>query len=151
MAVRTAVVLLAVLGLTAFAPAPFPRTQRQGPSPEITLQTFQGRWRITSLVTSCANGQHVPFSWPATHVRISGNRWDFLNNDSLIDSRNLSIDPKKKPAHLNFTDDVRKGVGLIRRQGAQVQVMYTWGDEASRANSFEPPPDGHWLITLQRD
>ena len=143
--------LLVVVLTVGFAPAPLPRADRRGQSAEITLGSFQGRWRVVSVMTSRANGQHVPFKWWVTHVRVEGNRWDLLSNDSPVSSRQFSIDVTKKPAHLNLDDGGSKGFGLIRLHDGQVQVLYVWGDEKARAASFDPAPEGHWLITLQRE
>src|SRR4051794_34724253 len=129
MTFRLGIVLLALAGASAFAPAPFPRPQRGGGQPaEITLELLQGTWRVVKLEISSSTGRHEPFPWSVTHVCISGTRWESYIDGSFNDSQELSIDPTRKPTHLNFDDRAndRTGFGIVRRQGQQVQVMYTW-------------------------
>jgi uncharacterized protein (TIGR03067 family) len=146
---------VALLSL-AFAPAPFPKQERRGQTDEITLDTFQGSWRVTNMQTSQANGQHVPYSWNVTHIRVAKDRWTFMQRDAEVSGTYISIDHTKRPALVNFYSQadqkgVVSGVGLIRRQGPKVQVLYRWGDEKNRPLTFEPPPEGPWIITLERD
>jgi uncharacterized protein (TIGR03067 family) len=120
----------------------------------MTLAAFQGNWRVTNMQSSRKNGQHTPYAWNVTHIRVAQDRWDFVSNNAGGNFRIISIDPSKKPAHLNFhTGPANKtlhGVGLIRRRGAEVQVIYTWGNESQRP-TFDPPHEGGWIITLERD
>ena len=72
--------------------------------------------------------------------------------------RELVIDSPKTPEEIaadvsaamsGGTKDGRPyGQGILKRDNNTVQLMYTWG--GARATSFEQPPEGHWLITLQR-
>jgi uncharacterized protein (TIGR03067 family) len=147
---------LVVAGLTAFAPAPFPKTERRVQEPEISLKSFQGTWRIVAMHESRANGQHAPIKITVSHVRIKGDRWTFLPDTYGGANLDVSIDHKKSPAQLNFysvSDPKKKvyGVGLLRRQGPNVQLLYTWGGENARPAAFEPSPDYYWILTLERD
>jgi uncharacterized protein (TIGR03067 family) len=154
MRLRLAVALLVLAGPAAFAPAPFPRSQRRERQPEITLDTFQGRWRVKQMQASHGNGQHSNYDWAVTHIRIRDDRWEFSAGDRIGSEMPISIDASKKPAHLNFyrsTDKLHvRGVGLVRRHGSGVQVIYRWGGENDRP-TFEPPTEGGWIITLERD
>jgi uncharacterized protein (TIGR03067 family) len=151
---RIGLALLVLIGLTAFAPAPFPKSGRRGQSDEITLQSFQGRWRVTNMQSSRGNGQHVPYNWNVTHIRVTSNRWEFVSGNAGGSFMTISIDPARKPAHLNFyngpADKNVHGVGLIRRHEGKVQVIYTWGNETVRP-TFEPPVERGWIITMVRD
>jgi uncharacterized protein (TIGR03067 family) len=154
MKLRLGLALLVLLGLTAFAPAPFPKSGRRGQSDEITLQSFQGSWRVTNMQSSRGNGQHTPYNWNVTHIRVTNNRWEFVSGNAGGNFLTLSIDPARKPAHLNFyngpTDKNVHGVGLIRRHEGKVQVIYTWGNETVRP-TFEPPVERGWIITMVKD
>src|SRR5262249_4926144 len=151
---RLGFALLVLFGLTAFAPAPFPKTGRRGQEHEITLQSFQGNWRVTNMQSSRANGQHTPYNWNVTHIRVTKDRWEFVSGNSGGNFLVISIDPAKKPAHLNFYsrpgDKNIYGVGLIRRHEGKVQVIYTWGGENVRP-TFEPPVERGWIITMVKD
>ena len=154
MTVRLAFAFAVLLGLTAFAPAPLPRADRRGQSAEITLTTFQGNWRVTNMQTSRANGQHTPYPWNVTHILIEKDRWSFMAGNSPVSSMYISVDSTKKPAQLNFHDRQGKdqpisGVGLIRKYGAGVQVLYRWGNEQNRPVVFEGA-EGPWIITMQK-
>jgi hypothetical protein len=152
---RLGFALLVLLGLTAFAPAPFPKSGRRGQEHEITLQSFQGRWRVTNMQSSRANGQHTPYNWNVTHIKITDNSWEFVSGNAGGGGNGLiiSIDPSRKPAHLNFynrgSDNVY-GVGLIRRHEGKLQVIYTWGGENVRP-TFDPPVERGWIITMVKD
>jgi uncharacterized protein (TIGR03067 family) len=153
MTVRLTFAFAVLLGLTAFAPAPLPRADRRGRS-EITLDTFQGNWRVTNMETSRANGQHTPYQWNVTHILIEKDRWSFVAGNAQVNSLYISVDGSKKPAHLNFYDrqgqkQAISGVGLIRKHGAGVQVLYRWGSEQNRPLTFEGA-DGPWIITMQK-
>jgi uncharacterized protein (TIGR03067 family) len=153
---RIAAALLALSLLTAFAPAPFPKTQRRVAVTEISLATFQGTWRVTSMRTARANGAHTPYTWEVTHVRITKDQWEYMENGRSQGPRLFGIDPTKKPAHFNFLNrgpgmDTVSAPGLIRRQGDRIDIIYTWGSPEVRSPSFEAPTDGHWLLSLQRE
>jgi uncharacterized protein (TIGR03067 family) len=154
MTTRLGLALLLLIGPLAFAPAPLPRRDRGGQGGAITLASFQGRWRLVKRVTTRADGQHVPTSSPVTHVVITGDRWQFMANDSQVNAFYLSIDPSRTPAHLNFYDQKGgkqlSGVALIRRHGPGVQVLYNWGDESKRPRNFDPPTEGCWLAYLEK-
>jgi uncharacterized protein (TIGR03067 family) len=147
-----AVAVFAVaLCLTAFAPAPLPRRERDRPG----ASQFFGEWRITGSY-SIRGGRHVLLGRSrVTHVRISEGQWTFLPDDYAGARLGLAIDHGKEPAQLTFYaagDPKRKvhGVGLIRRQGGELQVLYTWGGEDKRPRTFEPAPDGYYFRTLER-
>jgi hypothetical protein len=154
MKVRLATGLLLLIGPLAFAPAPLPRRERVRQTGEITLASFQGSWRITKRLTLHANGLHTPSASPVTHIRIAGDRWTFMTGRGEGNTLLVGIDNTKSPAHLNFYRGGNKalhGVGLIRRHGRGVQVLYTWGGERNRPPGFEPPPEGIWCIFMEKD
>ena len=156
MPTRTALAVCALLALVGFAPAPFPRAARQAKTDAITLSSFQGRWRVVNMQTSRSNGQHQPYSWNVTHIRVESDRWTFQSAQSEVSSRGIAIDGDRRPAHLHFyaspgNKSSLDGVGIMRWHQGQLQVMYTWGGEASRPKSFDTPPDGPWIITMVRE
>jgi uncharacterized protein (TIGR03067 family) len=152
---RLGIVLLALLGPAAFAPAPFARTQRRGQSEEITLQSFQGRWRVVKMQFSQSGAPPIPYRASFTHVRVLQSRWTFLVQHTEGVSQTIIIDQRNKPPFLTFYDWPNKnkvsGVALIRRVGAQVQIAYRWGGEDNRPVSFERLPANVWIVTLERE
>ena len=115
-----------------------------------------GRWRITKRWTLRANGKHTPLVTPVTHIRIVGDRWTFMTNDSEGSTLEMSIDASRKPALLNFyrlgsRKESVHGVGLIRKREVGVEVLYRWGGTQGRPLDFEPPPDGYWTIEMYKE
>jgi hypothetical protein len=42
------------------------------------------------------------------------------------------------------------GKGIIRKKGGVVEIVYFYSNTSARAVSFEEPPEGYYLLTLQR-
>jgi hypothetical protein len=152
---RTAIALVALLCLTAFAPAPFPKTQRAGrEQDEITVQTFEGTWRVAGMMRLRSDGKHTPHNWRATQIRVENGLWSFMQDDHAYASYAIAIRHASKPASLDFYNKVNRdqpalGQGIIRRKGDVVEIIYVFGRQ-QRAVSFDQPPDGQYLLTLKR-
>jgi uncharacterized protein (TIGR03067 family) len=152
---RVALSLAAVLALTAFAPAPFPRAGRGGgESSLITLSTLQGTWRVTGMVRYAQDGSSAPHKWQITGVTVVGDRWTFLRGEAPTNSYLIAIDSARSPATLDFSPPREggggiSGLGIIRRRGDVVEIVYYFG-KVPRAQSFDRPPAGQYLLTLQR-
>lgn len=152
---RLSMALLVAFGLTAFAPAPFPRRVR-APEPELSLKALRGTWRIVSIHSTKPNGQHIPETFNGPDVRIAGDRWTFLPDNYPGANLDIAIDHTKKPAHVTFycvpAANQRKprGVGIIRRMGEEIQLLYTWSGEDQRPKAFDPAPEAYYLMTLKR-
>ena len=156
---RTSLALLVLFTGTAFAPAPFPRSGPRDRTDELSLRTFQGTWRVVSMGTIAGDGKTDPYVWNVTHVRVTKDRWAFLAGDQDVSNnyteRRVGIDPTKKPIHFNYfspgdAPDRPSGVGLIRKQGRRVEIVYQWASESDRGRSFDALPVGHWLMVLER-
>jgi uncharacterized protein (TIGR03067 family) len=152
---RLGFVLIVLIGPAAFAPAPFPKTQRRGQSDEITLQSFQGRWRVVRMQLSQSGAPPIPYRSSYTHARVVQDRWTFMVQQTEGVNQTIVIDHNNKPPFLTFYDWPRSsnvsGVALIRRVGHQVQIAYRWGGVENRPVSFERLPQGLWIVTLERE
>jgi uncharacterized protein (TIGR03067 family) len=155
MTTRLLFAALVLFGLTAFAPAPFPKTERERKVEGVSLDQMQGVWTVTKLQTTRSSGAATDSGSYLKEVQITGDRWSFVYREGRNNAVNytIRIDHKIKPPQLNFYNNHLKdaqpyGMGILKREGNVVQLMYTWG--GARATSFEQPPEGHWLITLQR-
>jgi uncharacterized protein (TIGR03067 family) len=151
---RVPLVLLAIPLLTAFAPTPFlPRKKARGEG--VSLTALQGKWRRAKIEIENGGVRREESVGKVTHVRITDDNWTFLPDDYEGARLKLAVDTSKSPARFNLykpgAPGVLYGVGLIRRQGAAVQILYTWGGEARRPASFDRIPPGAWLCTMQRD
>jgi uncharacterized protein (TIGR03067 family) len=157
---RLLIAVIALAALTAFAPAPISRPKRErGSGDEISLQTFQGMWRVVSMQRTSRAGNHPPHKWEVSHIRIRDDRWTFMEaNNVESTSYRLKVDGTKQPGQLDFfwtgpgnIDTTQPFmVGVIRRKGNMVEIIYLRGNH-TKPTTFEPPPEGWWLLTLQRD
>ena len=155
MTIRLALAALVLFALTAFSPAPFPKTQRERKLSGLSLEAMQGTWIVVKLQTTNAKGLPADGGTYLKDVQIDGDRWSFVYREGRSNTVNytIRIDDKVKPPQLNFYTGGNKdgqpyGKGILKRDHNTVQLLYTWG--GSRTTSFEQPPDGQWLITLQR-
>jgi uncharacterized protein (TIGR03067 family) len=156
---RVVTALLAVCVLTAFAPAPFPKPPRRG-GEEINLQGFQGTWRSVKLEGIEQNGGKREIPWGIAAVRVQNDLWTFLNKGETENAKyRLVIDGTRKPPTIDFYSEGRGGreqggkpymVGVMKRQGDIVQILYFSTGPENRARSFDNPPVGWWLLTLER-
>jgi uncharacterized protein (TIGR03067 family) len=156
MRVRLAVVLLLLAGPAAFAPAPFPKKVRPRAEPEISLKSLQGTWRIVSIHSTRPDGRHIPEPFSIKSVRVAEDRWTFLPDNYNGARLELAIDHTKTPAQFTFYAVGQKkqtphGVGLVRKRGGRIEILYAWGGEQLRPRAFEPAPDAYYLMTLERE
>jgi uncharacterized protein (TIGR03067 family) len=140
---------------TAFAPAPFPRPRRGQAEGVISLPAFQGRWRVVSMKQCSADGNHRPYAWAVTHVRVKDDTWSFeYGNGTAATGYRITIDNAREPAHLDFwntnvKEQTPPGMGVIRKRGRVVEIIYIFGGN-NRPASFARPPEGQYLLVLER-
>lgn len=152
---RIAFALLALAALPAFAPAPFPRSGRpMASSSEVSLDTLQGTWRITSVRRTRTNGQHVKQEWTTDGFRVEKDRWVYLSKGNVTVTYSVVIDPGKRPTTIDWYTEGNKqgdskGKGIVRRVGKRIEIAYYFGT-MPRATSFEAMPDDLWYVTLER-
>src|SRR4051812_23438792 len=157
MKARLIVALAALGGLTAFAPAPFPKTERRGERDLVTLQSLQGDWRVVSFDEIGQNGQLSNVMW-FQGVRVAGSRLRYLVGNQEQTPFRIVVDGKQRPAAIDFHNDPppRPGpdrpymVGIVGRDGARVKIMYYWTTPENRARSFESMPPKWWILVLER-
>lgn len=150
--------VLALGGLTGFAPAPLPRPHRPG-DPQRLLEQMQGSWQIVSAVRGGLKSKLS--SSRLTRIRIEGHTWTVLSQ--LSARRNgtgitytIQLDTTKQPATMDLIrqrDQVPWMRGVLTLEGDTLKWCYVIGSQASRSarpNRFDPVPDGTILMTLQR-
>jgi uncharacterized protein (TIGR03067 family) len=151
---RLIVALIAVAGLTAFAPAPLPRPQRRGGAEGVSLPQVQGQWRVVAFdeITGPGN-QKRNVIW-FRGVRIKGDELAYTNPDGK-DAHppfRIVINNSRKPAHMDWFQGNAKDpvfIGLVRRQGNRFTILY-YSAGQQRPTSFENIPTGWWLLELER-
>ena len=146
--------------VTAFAPAPLPRSPRLADR-EVSLRTLQGKWRIVSLRRAHQGGTSAVPYFRYAEVTIDGNQWAFDRpfllrgpyGEDEFPSLVIGIDPTRSPAAIDFSDpngeQGRLALGIVRRDGDRAEVVFAFGDRA-RAASFSGPPVGHFVLKLRR-
>jgi uncharacterized protein (TIGR03067 family) len=158
MRARTIVALLALTALTAFAPAPVPRSKRDLDRDGIDMRRFQGTWKVISMeIVQPNGGLHRLPDWGergTTGVRVSEDRWTYLVNGRDSSSYLMNVEPGDKPAAINWYVGQQKDnpgmVGIIRRKGDRVTILYYATTPSQRPKTFDNPPNGWWILTLQR-
>src|SRR4051794_16524233 len=149
---RLALGLIALFVLTAFAPAPFPRSGR---AREMSLEGCQGTWEVISNESITGKEKRIS-EWGITHVRIRGSRWTLMDRGREVVSYTIAVDGSKKPAHIDWFPLEQPGAstlwtGLIKREGDRVLILYSnGGSPSSRARDFDSATGGSYLITVRR-
>jgi uncharacterized protein (TIGR03067 family) len=152
---RRVIVSIAVLGLTAFAPAPFPRTERRD-ADAIDLQRFQGDWKAVSFDEVGPNNQRTAIGLWFKGVRVNGERWSYLSAErNEVQWFRLVLHGDRRPATIDFLrqNDVPGSpymIGLVRREGRRVTIAYYWTPTV-RAASFVDVPPKWWVLVLERE
>src|SRR5262245_23137193 len=143
---RVGLALLAASVLTAFAPAPLPRAKR-GDEQNINLAKFQGEWRSLGLKGCNRNGETYDINWSVTSVKVHGEQWTFMTGDGENAKYVLVIDGGRRPATIDFYSGTKRqdGVapymlGLIKREGNRVKILYYATTADKRPASFANPP-----------
>jgi uncharacterized protein (TIGR03067 family) len=146
---RISFALLAVMALTAFAPAPLPRRDARIRD-SLSVKDLLGVWRATELYNTPNKALLDPAANGVGHVTISDAKWVFgRQNGTTYD---LKIDPSKNPAEIDFMYVGQQdpyGRGIIRRQGNTIRVIYNWGNQ--RPTAFENQQGSYWDLTLVKE
>jgi uncharacterized protein (TIGR03067 family) len=155
---RVIVALVALVGLTAFAPAPLPRPPLLARGDHISLRHFQGKWHQVRIENIEPNGERK--EWKNANVvavRVKGDQWIYLGpNDRVNATYTLTVQEARGPAAIDWYSGGNKGqlpfmLGLIKRDGDTIQVLGKMGPlPGERPKRFEGAPAGWWLMTLQR-
>jgi uncharacterized protein (TIGR03067 family) len=143
---RVAVALLALVGLTAFAPAPLPKAPRAGGKQGAGVDDLQGTWEVASFGLMRPGAGHEPGTW-IKKVNIKGDMLTFVGGNGGRDVvYRITIDARKEPAEIDLYwlgDPKGSGPamhGLIRRQMGQVEFLYSGPPKAvARPRNFEVP------------
>jgi uncharacterized protein (TIGR03067 family) len=162
---RLLLALSILLAVTAFAPAPFPKTVRERDRNEIDMKTFQGTWGVVSMeIVQQGGGRNRLPDWGVdatgtTAVQVKGDRWTYMSRGRESSSYRVDIDPTQRPAAINWFTSLTKPeggedrpgmLGLIRREGHKVTILYYATTPEQRPKTFDNPPNGWWILTLKR-
>jgi uncharacterized protein (TIGR03067 family) len=149
---RWLLALTAILGLTAFAPAPFEKPDKKATSP----RELQGTWSVVS-VDRGGGVKTLPRNARAK-VRIDKDTWTFLTTirDRARETRYfLVLDPKKNPKQFDLKRQADGPVtlrGIYHLEGDTLKVVYANPlRDTARPASFSSLQADQYLLTLKRD
>jgi hypothetical protein len=162
-----ATALVALIGLTAFAPAPFVRPDRKRDRDGADLlASLQGTWSISSKVRMNPNGNLSKYS-TSQKLRIENDTWQFV---SALEGKGkakgkvgrvayrLNLDPTGYPRKFRVqrttgtkTDYM---VGILAVEG-EIKMLYRLAsstpNDTNQPRNFADVPVGWYLMTLKRD
>jgi uncharacterized protein (TIGR03067 family) len=144
---RVAAGLVAVLGLTAFAPAPFVKPTKKEPPARL-----EGVWRVVSR-----NNWKMSTKGPVkARVRIEPGKWHFEREAAAsyrsTGSYFLKVDASASPPTFDLRrneDDAEPyGCGVFELKGDELRVAYSWS--ATRPDGLNSKKAHVYHMTLQR-
>lgn len=160
---RLLTAILAIAGLTAFAPAP----QYKAPKvvPQTLMQRLQGDWEMVNTERTL-NGRKV-LTKSTSRIRIEGNTWSYLYNNGTTwytsTSYTIGLDENHKPTHMDLKRAFNGGervqmAGIVSVEGDTLKFCYSLGGiinadgtrTAPRPNAMNPLPDNAYLMTYKR-
>lgn len=112
MLIRLSIALIALTGVTAFAPAPLPKQPRTPNAAEL-LKKMQGDYEATvqqrETIINGARRIRPIATRTTTRVRIQGNRWSYftsINGQELLSTGyTIKLDTSKKPIQMELIQD----------------------------------------------
>jgi uncharacterized protein (TIGR03067 family) len=155
MAARLLVILVALAGATAFAPAPFPRPGRPSGAAGLDARSLQGTWKVEKVERTVAGG-YRPNASATSRIRIEEGLWTFVRDPSngrpgRATSYRLVVHAGRAPVALDGmrpTDPKPYMLGIVRQRGDAIEVLYRF--RGTRPDDFDNPPAGCWRITMRR-
>jgi uncharacterized protein (TIGR03067 family) len=139
--------LPAVVVLTAFAPAPFPRPSKSD------LKALQGSWTVVTIEQG--PGRKVARVPPSSlKACVEGATWTFQRyGQPHAAPYTIVLDAAKNPKWIDIkrkADDVAAIVGIYTIEGDTLKILYALG-RGSRPMTLGAPVGQQGLITLRRD
>jgi hypothetical protein len=153
MRIRLAFLLVALLGVTAFAPAPLPRRSRQA-ADVVSLVRMTGNWEVVSMGCYGPDKQIAYHITAWKEIRIQDGKWSFCSEEGKPSHTfGLAIGGNKQPATIDFLggDKQVSMAGVARFRGGVLEVLYQTSPlPRDRLVQFENPPHGFYLFTLKK-
>lgn len=162
-----------VAGLTGFAPAPVPKTQRSKVRVPDDLVRLKGLWQVVSYERPGLKNVGGIIKTAISNVRIADNKWAFMrqvgNDLTPTVEYDMKVDPNGTPKKMDLVRDLGGNVmtlkGIYKFEGNRLKVLYV-STYTARAGagvgavlvnqadtgplSFENPPVNAILYTLER-
>jgi uncharacterized protein (TIGR03067 family) len=151
MRARLLIALVALLGLTAFAPAPFlKRKEKLAPAARL-----EGLWEVVSR----NGGRPLPKGTMTYNVRIEPGRWLFERDAGVakggagrVTAYFLKVDANASPPTFDLrrkeNDPTPYGRGIYELKGDELRIAYSWS--GTRPDNLTTRKAREWLMTLRR-
>jgi len=171
-----ALAVVALIGLTAFAPAPFMKTDRRKDRGDV-LDALQGVWSITEKQRMGPNGRLLKMS-ASQKVRIDKDGWRYVSSFEVNapmakgggkgkgfeggPAYKIVLDTKRNPVEFRLRRSTARDtdymVGIVHVSGNTAKILYRLASSARRGEAqeemprnFETVPEGWYLMTMQRE
>lgn len=161
--------VLAVAGLTAFAPAPFVKPDRDRASKGDVLAGLQGTWSVTDKQRMGPNGQLSKYS-TSQKIRIEKDSWRNVLASEVKGkvppkgltklSYKIVLSATSRPTEFRLKrttgSELDYMIGIIEVRGDTARVLYrlgssSFGEGQAKPQGFDTVPEGWYLMTLRRD
>jgi uncharacterized protein (TIGR03067 family) len=144
---RVAAALVVIVGLTAFAPAPFIKPTRKVPPPRL-----EGEWEIVSR----NSWKMSPKGTVKSRVRIQPGKWAFVRDSGGVARTtavyHLKVDTSTSPATFDLrhkeNDATPYGCGIFEIKGDEMRAAYSWS--ASRPDALDSKKAHVYRMVLRR-
>lgn len=141
---------VALVALTAFAPAPLPKEKpKKGP------EHIQGTWVVEELASRTMRGQPKTKGLPDMKIRIEGNKWTFVRLTGSQQTYAIQFDPSKDPCWIDLRSEGNEGSvhlrGIVAVEGDRLKFCYMPKTSEERPRSFELKKTTAILMTLKRE
>jgi uncharacterized protein (TIGR03067 family) len=140
------VLFFPVVLLLGFAPAPFPRSDRDR-SPRTDLSRMQGTWEVIER-----RHENQLLEDEQLRVIIEGKRWSFRFRGRLGSRWDIEVNPDTAPRSLNLYEVERRRYllrGVYQFDGDTLTICHGSDGVAARPARFEGD-DRNWLLIMRR-
>jgi len=174
-----ALAVMALAGLTAFAPAPFMKSGRDRAPRGDVLAALQGTWSVSEKQRMGPNGRLSNYK-TSQKIRIEEDGWSFVSSFALKGGKGglgglgkapvggrplyrIKVEPGRRRGPVVFrvkrtaNDDAEYMVGVLHVSGDTIKMLYRLGStfggraEEKMPTNFDTIPENWYLQTLTRD
>lgn len=147
---RLVVAGVALVALTAFAPAPLPKEKpKKGPT------HLQGTWVLEGLTRDGVPALTKAKTPASTKIRIEGNKWTFVRTSTSTIGYVIKLDPSKNPCWMDLYREGNESSvymrGIVTVEGDRLKFCYLPKAAEERPTSFDTKNTRAILMTLKRE
>jgi len=152
MTARVLFAALVVAGLTAFAPAPFPKPDNR----KDDLKSLAGSWSVYRYEM----GGNPVLSGATLQVKVDGEKWSFFRVTAMgttpSTAYTIALDPKKDPRLIDFkmvggAGELKGIYRFDKGNRNQLQVVFNTFGVMRRPTGFDGTDRGAYTLMMKRD